>query len=164
MNWRDDPDIILAEQERSAHGRVIRSAVLWLPLFLVTFGCWLFFGYDRVFLGGDYGSTWFLMVVLTIFASLFAFPAIQSVLDLRGGPREEEVNVIRSWSRRDAFVVKNHFLKIESGQILEGNAFAIAGVGDGDRARVRYYPHSAVLIWARKVHDPDEDPESEALA
>jgi hypothetical protein len=59
--------------------------------------------------------------------------------------------------------VKNHFLKIESGQILEGNAFAIEGVDDGDRVRVRYYPHSSVLIWARRVDDEGK-PEVSSLA
>ncbi|MEX0781168.1 MAG: hypothetical protein WD557_00850 [Dehalococcoidia bacterium] len=163
MNWRTDPDLVMAEQERSARGKVIRSAFIWMPLFLISFGSWLFFGFDRIFLDGEFGSTWFLMVVLTIFATLFAFPAVQSVLDLRDGPTEEELNVVRSWSRRDAFVVKNHFLKIESGQILEGNAFAIEGVVDGDRVRARYYPHSAVLIWARRIED-DAGPETPALA
>lgn len=153
MNWKDDPELIMAEQERSARGKVIRSAVIWVPLFAISFGCWLFFGFDRLFLDGEFGSTWFLMVVLTIFAVLFAFPAVQSIQDLREGPREREVNVVRGWSRRDAFVVKNHFLKIEGGQILEGNAFSVEGVDDGDRVRVRYYPHSAVLIWARRIED-----------
>jgi hypothetical protein len=163
MNWRDDPELVMAEQEHSARVKVIRSAVIWIPLFVISLGCWLFFGFDRIFLDGEYGSTWFLMVVLTIFTGLFAFPAIQSLQDIRGGPREEEVKVIRSWSRRDAFVVKNHFLKIESGQILEGNAFAIEGVDDGDRVRVRYYPHSSVLIWARRVDDEGK-PEVSSLA
>jgi hypothetical protein len=163
MNWRDDPDLILAEQERSARWRVIRSAILWLPLFSIAFGCWLFFGFDRLFLDGEYGSTWFLMVVLTIFSGLFVFPAYTSILDLRGGPKEEELNVVRSWSRRDAFVVRNHFLKVESGQILEGNAFSVEGIADGDRARVRYYPHSAILIWARRIDDLEAH-EAETLA
>ena len=151
MNWRDDPDIIVAEQEHSARARVIRSAILWTPVFLICFSAWLFFGFDRVALGGDNGSTWFLVVVLTGLSALFAFPSIQALLDLRGGPHEEEVIVVRRWSRRDAFVVKNHFLKLESGQILEGNALSIEGVEEGDRARVRYYPHSAILIRAERA-------------
>jgi hypothetical protein len=162
MNWKDDPELVMKEQEHSCRVKVIRSAVIWLPLFVIAFACWLFYGFDRLFLDGEYGSTWFLMVVLTIFAGLFAFPAVQSILDLREGPREEEVNVVRSWSRRDAFVVKNHFLKIENGQILEGNAFSVEGVDDGDRVRVRYYPHSAVLIWARRVEE--DAPEAASLA
>jgi hypothetical protein len=151
MNWRDDPELLAMQQEQSAHGKIVRSALLWVPIFAICFGCWLFFGFDRVFLGGDHGSTWFLMVVLSGLTLLFAFPAVQSILDLREGPKEEEVTVVRSWTRRDAFVVKNHFLKIESGQILEGNAFAVEGAQEGERVRVRYYPHSAVLIWARPV-------------
>ena len=148
MKWQSDPDLIVVEQERSAHGRVIRSAVLWTPIFLICFGSLLFFGYDRIALGGDNGSTWFLVGVLTFLSTLFAFPSIQAIMDLRSGPREEDVLVVRSWSRRDAFVVKNHFLKLESGQILEGNALSMEGIQEGGRARVRYYPHSAILIRA----------------
>ena len=160
MNWRDDPDILVAEQEHSAHARVIRSALLWTPVFALCFGCWVYFGFDRVARGGDGGSTWFLMVVLTGLTALFAFPSIQALLDLRGGPREDEVLVVRRWSRRDAFVVKNHFLKLESGQILEGNALSIEGVEEGGRALVRYYPHSAILIWAQRA-EPRTSPLSE---
>jgi len=160
MNWRDDPGILDTEQEHAARAKVIRSAILWTPIFLICVGCLLFFGFDRVFMGGDHGSTWFLLVVLTALTALFGFPAIQGLMDLRSGPREHEVTVVRRWSRRDAFVVKNHFLKLETGQILEGNALSIEGVDDGDRAIVRYYPHSAVLIWARPAEEPPQSVES----
>ncbi len=129
--------------------RIIRSAIIWSPLFIVCAAAWVFFTFDRIFLQ-EYGSTWFLVVVLSILTFLFAFPAIQSWLDLRDGPTEKEVTVVRAWSRRDAFVVKNHFLKLETGQILEGNALSVEGVREGQEAHVRYYPHSAVLIWAER--------------
>jgi hypothetical protein len=154
MNWRDDPDIVTSEQEHAARSKIIRSAILWTPIFAICLGAWLFFGFDRIVLDGENGSTWFLMVVLTGLTTLFAFPAIQSLLDVRGGPLERDVRVIRRWSRRDAFVVKNHFLKLESGQILEGNALSVEGIEDGDQARVRYYPHSAVIVWARRASEP----------
>ncbi len=151
MNWRDDPDVLLVAQERSARARVVRAVLLWTPIFVVCLAALLFFGFDRIALDGERGSTWFLVVVLAGLTILFAFPSIHAFLDLRSGPREHEVLVVRRWSRRDAFVVKNHFLKLESGLILEGNALSIQGVEQGERARIRYYPHSAILIWAQRA-------------
>jgi hypothetical protein len=84
MNWHEDDEVVAAELEHSARVRVIRSAVIWTPLFLLCGGAWVFFTFDRIFLR-DYGSTWFLVVVLTVLTALFAFPAIQSWLDLRAG-------------------------------------------------------------------------------
>lgn len=162
MNWHEDADIITGELEHSARVRVVRSAIIWSPLFLLCGGAWVFFTFDRIFLQ-EYGSTWFLVVVLTVLTSLFAFPAVQSWLDLREGPRERDVRVIRTWSRRDAFVVKNHFLKLESGQILEGNALSVEGVKEGSEARVRYYPHSAILIWAHPLQNPPKESETASL-
>ena len=36
MNWREDPQIAAEIQQRGVRSRLIRSAVLWTPLFLAT--------------------------------------------------------------------------------------------------------------------------------
>jgi hypothetical protein len=62
--------------------------------------------------------------------------------------------VTRRWSRSDSFVLKSHYLRLESGEILRGNIVLLDGIKAGDRVRVLYYPHSAVIVDLEKLVEP----------
>ncbi len=149
MNWQDDAEIQRQLRERSVRNGILRSAIIWTPLFLITAGAFLFFLYD-VLTGGERG-TWFLLVVLGLFTTLFGFQSIHALLDLRGEPRETEDVVVRRWSRTDSFVMRSHYIRLASKQILRGDLDLLDGVREGDRVFVRYYPHSAVITWAERI-------------
>lgn len=154
MNPLDDPELQREAKARAVRAGILRSAVLWVPVALVTAGAFLFFFVDRAFAGGDRGSTWFLVAVLGLLALLFGFQAVQSVLDLAAKPRTRTGRVTRIWSRRDSLVLKTYYVRVDR-QILRADAHAIAGVREGDWVEVTYYPHSAVLIWADVVREPE---------
>ena len=160
MNWHDDPEIQRQVQQRQVRGRLLRSTLLWGPPFLICAALLIFFTADRAVLH-DYGGTWFLVVVLTIFTVLFGFQAIQSFLDLIGETVSEEGRVTRRWARSDSFVIKTHYIRLGK-QILRGDQFILDGIREGDWVEATYYPHSAVLVAVEKRPAPEGAAESVA--
>ncbi len=149
MSWEHDPEIAAKLIEHRVRNGLIRSAVIWTPLFLVTAGGCLFYIADQVF-SLDKGGTWFLVVVLAVLALLFGFQAFQALLDLRASPEEESGTVSRRWSRSDSLVMRSHYIRIGD-HILRGDLLLLDGVKEGDEVRVRYFPHSAVLVAVEKL-------------
>lgn len=148
MNWADDPEIQRVRRERAVRMGILRTALIWTPFFLVTGGAFLFFLYDQVL--GEERGTWFLVIVLGGFATLFGFQSLQAVFDLFGQPRERRGVVTRRWARSDSFVFRTHYVRI-GGHILRGDRDLLMDVKAGDEVVVRYYPHSAVIVGLEKV-------------
>lgn len=162
MNWNDDPQIVRERQKSTARSRLLRSIIIWGPLFLLSLGAFLFWTFDRAFLGGDNGGTWFLVVVLSVLTLLFGFQAIQSALDYFGEPKTDLGYVTRRWARSDSLVVKTHYIRVGK-QILRGDQVILDGIREGDYVEATFYPHSAVLLWVEK-RDPPGGAEKAAAA
>ncbi len=153
-NWKDDPDIQEEMRRRGVRSRILRSAILWTPLFAVMAGLFFFFLWDTAFNSAGHGGSWVLVVILGIMASLFGFQAAQASLDLYSEPHSRTGMVTRRWSRSDSFVIKSHYIRLGK-QILRGDEYQLAGVKDGDYVDVTYYRHSAVVIWLEKLPPPE---------
>lgn len=153
-NWPDDPALQEEMHRRGVRVRILRSAILWTPLFAVMAVLFLFYLWDTALNSGDRGGSWVLVVVIGVMTGLFGFQAIQSLLDLYGEPRRRTGMVTRRWSRNDSFIIKSHYIRLGK-QILRGDEFQLAGVKDGDYVDVTYYEHSAVVIWLEKVAPPE---------
>lgn len=160
IDWSDDPEIQRQLRERSVRSGILRTAIIWTPLLLLSAGALLYFAIDMLTGGGQ--ATWFLLVVLGLFTTLFGFQSIQAILDLRARPRETEDIVTRRWSRSDSLVMRSHYIRLTGRTILRGDAYTLDGISEGDRVHVRYYPHSAVLVSAERVVEPPDIP-GEAL-
>ena len=155
MNWQDDPEIQRKMQQQQVRGRLLRSTLLWGPPFLASLAALIVFTADRLFIH-DFGSTWFLVVVLSVFTVLFGFQAIQSFMDYIGDPIAEQGRVTRRWARSDSFVIKTHYIRLDK-QILRGDQFILDGIREGDWVEATYYPHSAVLVSVEKREAPAEE-------
>lgn len=153
MSWQDDPEVQRQIRINSARGKILRSTIIWMPLFLASLGGLLWFAYDRAFNGGDNGGTWFLVVVLAIITVLFGFQAIQSLTDYLGEPTIERGTVTRRWARNDSLVLRTHYVRIGK-RILRGDAYILDNIKEGDYVEVTFYPNSAVLIWAERKDEP----------
>ncbi len=162
MNWQSDPELVKARQHNGVRGRLLRSAILWTPFFVASLGALAFFAFDRAFLGGDHGGTWFLVIVLLVLTVLFGFQSIQSLLDLIGQPRVESGFVGRRWSRSDSIVIKAHYIRLGK-LILRGDQMVLDGIREGDYVEATFYPHSAVLVWVDKLPPPEGDEASRAV-
>lgn len=158
MNWKDDLEIQAEMHRKGIRGRVLRTAIIWTPLFAIVAALFLFYLVDVLFTGGDRGGTWVLVVILAVVSALFGFQAIQALLDLKGEPRKEVGEVTRRWARTDSLVMKSHYVRVGK-LILRGDAFQLADIREGDYIEATFYPHSATLIWAEKVPNPNAPPQ-----
>lgn len=145
MNWQSDPELAKLEMERRARNSLIRTALVWTPLFLLTFGALLYVLFDRIVLGGDAG-TWFFVGVLILFSILFGYQAFHALLDLRGGPETIEGRVTRRWARTDSLVMRTHYIRLDNRKIFRIDRLFHDDVKVGDSVRVRAYPRSTVVI------------------
>lgn len=152
MNWKEDPQVRAEIQARGVRGRILRSAILWTPLFLVSLGADLFYLVDTI-AGGNHGGTWVLVIVLAVLVTLFGFQSVQSLLDLRAAPLESTGVVTRRWARSDSLVLRSHYVRIDN-RILRGDADLLAIIKEGDYVEASYYPHSAVIVWIEKRPPP----------
>jgi hypothetical protein len=164
MDWQTDPHLMRIEMERRARNGLIRTAIIWTPLFLASAAGLIWAVLNRLFVE-DGGSTWFLVVVLSILTFLFGFQSIQAIRDLIGGPRSTVGMVVRRWARTDSFVMRSHYIRLENKQIFRIDKLFHGDVKEGDRVEVRYYPRTAVVIECEKLPEPGEekgpDPEAE---
>lgn len=152
MNWKDDPQLQAALAESRVRSSLMRSAIIWTPLFLAALVAFLFFAFDEA-TGGDRGS-WFLVGLLTVFSVLLGFQALQPLLDLFGEPAEVSGVVVRRWSRTDSLVVRSHYIRIER-KIFRIDRDLHGDLAEGDNIRVRYYPHSAAVIAVERLAPPE---------
>ncbi|MCC7364133.1 MAG: hypothetical protein IT303_07145 [Dehalococcoidia bacterium] len=155
-DWQDDPEIQQRLREGRVRNGILRTAIIWTPLFLVSAVALVYFLAD-ILTGGNQG-TWFLIVVLSIFTVLFGFQAIQAIMDLRSEPRHTEDIVTRRWSRSDSLVMRSHYIRLASKQILRGDLDLLMEVKEGDRVSVRFYPHSAILVSLDRLAEPPKVP------
>jgi hypothetical protein len=153
VSWQDDPELQKQMRARSVRGKLLRSAVIWGPLFLITLAGTLFYTADILFMDREYGGTWVLVTIVGILAVLFGFQAVQSVLDFFDKPRTESGYVTRRWARSDSLVVRSHYMRLER-KILRGDAYLLAGIKEGDYVEATFYPHSAVLVWVDRAEPP----------
>jgi hypothetical protein len=77
-------------------------------------------------------------------------PALTSTSSAAGNDAEEDES--SAPAGRPACTARN----LTSGQILRGDVVTLAGVKEGDRVRLTYYPHTAVI--ARLDRLPAEEP------
>lgn len=155
MSWEDDPEIQKQLRARSVRGKLLRSAIIWGPLFLLALAGTVFYTVDILFMDRENGATWVLVTILAILTILFGFQAIQSVLDLFDKPRTESGYVTRRWARSDSLVVRSHYMRLEN-KILRGDAFLLAEIKEGNYVEATFYPHSAVLVWVEKRPEPEK--------
>lgn len=156
MNWKDDPEIQAEIRRRGTRGGLIRSAIIWMPLFVVCAGATLFYFVD-VLTGASYGGTWVLVIILAILATLFGFQGIQAVMDLAGSPSEESGYIERRWSRRDSLVMHTQYLRLGR-RILRGDGDMLEPIKEGDYVEASFYRHSAVIVWIEKKKAPADAP------
>lgn len=153
MDWQSDPQLAAAEAERRARNAIIRQAIIWTPLFAVTFGGLIWAVTSKLFFDG--GATWFFVGVLTLLSFLFGYQGIHAIRDLRGGATKRAGKVQRRWSRTDSFVIRSHYIRLEDKQIYRIDKLFHDDVKEGDDVEITYYPHSAVVIHC--VRQPREE-------
>lgn len=154
MNYRlaNDPNEERARLEARIRGGLVRSAIIWTPLFVVTGGAFVYYLLGQLF--GFGGGTWFLVVVLGFLSFLMGFQSINTLRDLAGGTREIEGEVTRRWARRDSLVFQSHYIRLDK-KIFRIDGLYHRDINVGDRVRLRYFPASMVVLTAERLDVPE---------
>lgn len=145
-----------AQEEQMARSALVRTAVIWTPLFALSGGALLYFLAGQLF---DFGNgTWFLVVVLSILSFLFGYQAIGALRDLAGGTAEMRGIVTKRWSRSDSIVMRTHYIRIE-GKIFRINKLLHGDVKQGDEVSIRFYPASMLVVSLERHTNQQKSPD-----
>jgi hypothetical protein len=131
--------------ERQARASVLRSllfysAVLALDLVAIV--------YIAVIAGPPSGFGWVSLTVTLLLGLLLTQQVYQHARDLRAEPEEVEDNLLRKFQRAELiFVMQNHYLQVGR-KIFNVEARDYILVEEGQRVRVRFFPHSLKVVWA----------------
>ena len=150
----DQPEYQLDAQRARARGSIIRTAVIWTPLFVLSGGALLYFTLGQLF---DFGEGWFLVGVLSIVTFLVGFQSVGALQDLIRGTTDVTGQVTRRWARRDSLVIKSHYVRIDGGKIIRLDGLFHTDVAVNDRVRIEYYPSSMVAATVERFEDKEDD-------
>ena len=137
-----------AALERQARLSVIRSlifygAILVLDLLAVV--------YIAAIAGPPSGFGWVSLTVTILLGLLLAQQVYQHGRDVRTEPVEIEDDLLRKFQRAEfVFVMQNHYLQVGR-KIFNVEARDYILVEEGQRVRVRYFPHSLKVVLAGRV-------------
>lgn len=144
-------------EEKIARSSLVRTAIIWTPLFAVTAAALIYFLLGQIF--GFGSGTWFLVIVLSGLSFLFGYQSIGALRDLTGGTTTLRGFVQKRWSRSDSLVMRTHYIRIE-GKIFRINKLLHGDVKQGDDVTIRYYPASMLVVsLERHEHEMPDDEE-----
>jgi hypothetical protein len=97
---------------------------------------------------------------------LFGYQSIQTLRDLAADPQTVEGDVMRRWTKRDAFVAKSHYVTVNK-SIFRIPVDAYMDIIKGDTIRIVAYPHTGTVVEVERLKreekpEPEEAPEPEA--
>ena len=136
---------------RQTRRELLRTAIIWTPLFLAALAGGLFLLIIEV--TGD-GNGWILPALLLIFGALFAYQGLGAVNDLRRGTRMLSGFITRHWRRFD-LGSRSNYLRIDHDKIIRLDRVQHLTVSQGDYVEVEYYPSSMIAVVVRKQEPPE---------
>ena len=131
------------EAHRAARSSLVRTALVFTPMFLLSLG-----GIGLVILNlvreGASGLI-FTLVLLALAASLTGYQSFQSLRDLRISPHVSRGVITRKWSRADLFIMRSHYIYVDR-SVFKVTPLIYAELEEGDSVSVTHYPHTSTVI------------------
>lgn len=152
MTWLDDPELESAMRLHRVRNGLLRTAIIWTPLFLAALAGFIFYAIDSA-TGAQHGGSWVLVVILGIIAFLFGYQSIQTIIDLFGQPIEATGFIQRRWARRDSFIFQTQYIRLDK-HILRGDPLLLLEVKQADYVRILFYPHAGIVIEVEQLTPP----------
>ncbi len=136
----------------SARASILRTAILYTPLFLASAVSAL------LILLGVWDLGIILLVILLFVAFLFGYQSIQSLRDLREELRTTRGPITRIWSKMDLVVTRSYYIRVENNIFRipfasyfdlreEAKRLKAAGLEEeyAIDVRVIHYPHTGTV-------------------
>ena len=133
----------LEEAYRAARSSLIRVALVFTPLFLLSLagiGIVIF----NLVREGPSGLI-ITLLLLSLAAFLTGHQSIQSLRDLRSSPTVSNGLVDRKWSRADLFVLRSYYIYVDR-SVFKVTPLIYTELEEGDKVSVNHYPHTNTVI------------------
>jgi hypothetical protein len=133
----------LEEAYRAARSSLIRVALVFTPLFLLSLagiGIVIF----NLVREGPSGLI-ITLLLLCLAAFLTGHQSIQSLRDLRSSPQVSSGLVDRKWSRADLFVLRSYYIYVDR-SVFKVTPLIYTELEEGDTVSVNHYPHTNTVI------------------
>lgn len=131
------------EAHRAARSSIVRTAVVFTPLFVLSLAG---VGLVLVSLVRDGMSGLVVTLILLVLAALLTgYQSIQALRDLRGSPHVASGSIARKWSRADLFIMRSHYIYVDR-SVYKVSPLIYAELEEGDAVSVTHYPHTNTVI------------------
>jgi hypothetical protein len=145
--------------ERPSRAGLIRSAILYTPLFIATIG-----GILLMLVGVIEGGP-VLLVITLVLAFLFGYQSIQAIRDLRANTTViTQGPVNRIWSKMDMFITRSYYITVDRNifripvqaywDLREEAKRMRADGSDEDyriEVRVEHFPHTGNVVKVERL-------------
>ena len=128
---------------RQARRAVLRSALRWLPLFVVFSAGAVFFFVRAV---TDDAGAWVGFAILGLIALLSLPLLVAALQDLRADPVETEGTLARKWTKADFFLFRGYYFMIGRRVFRVDKSTWLAMPDASARVHLLHYPHTSTLI------------------
>ena len=137
-------------QYRRARRRLIRSALIWTPTFVIFTGMSAYFLVKA--LDSD-SSTWVAFVVTGLLGLLVSFASISALRDLFARPIETEARIQRKWTGSDMLVLPVHYVLVGRRVFRVPKLTYLEMPETGAVVRCLHYPYTNALVDWRPGED-----------
>jgi hypothetical protein len=133
----------LEEAHRAARSSLKRTALVFMPLFLLSLAGIGIVIFNLV--GEGPSGLIITLVLLSLAAFLTGHQGIQSLRDLRSSPTVSSGLVDRKWSRADLFVLRSYYIYVDR-SVFKVTPLIYTELEEGDKVSVNHYPHTNTVI------------------
>ena len=133
----------MEEAHRAARAALVRTALVFTPLFLLSLAGVGAVIWELVVEGP--GGLIVTLVLLCLATFLTGHQSIQSVRDLRSSPRTSGGLIDRKWNRADMFILRSYYIYVER-SVFKVIPLIYGELEEGDRVSVSHYPHTNTVI------------------
>ncbi len=133
----------MPSQRPAAWSAVLRSALLFTPILIVSLIILTYLIIDAVNDGLSAGRT-FALSLAGFVALLLGYQSLTSIRDLFSRPVDTTGVVERRWSRSDLFIFQNVYIFVER-RVFRLEPEQALEIDVGDTVRVTHFPHTGTV-------------------
>ncbi|PZC43090.1 MAG: hypothetical protein DK306_002156 [Chloroflexi bacterium] len=143
-------------QLQKARRQIIRSTLIWLPIFVLFASIAVFFLVRAL---TEESGAWIGFAIVGLIALLTMPLLIAALQDLRAAPIETEGQLARKWRKSDFLIAKAHYVMVGK-RVFRLDSHTWLQMPDVPaRVHVLHYPHTNTLVdWRRSESDEEVGP------
>jgi hypothetical protein len=133
----------MEEAHRAARSSILRTAVVYTPLLLLSLAGIVLVMLNLVREGAS--GLIFTLILLSLAALLTGHQSWQSLRDLRTSPQVSSGPIARKWRRADLFILRSHYIFVDR-SVYKVTPMIYAELEEGESVSVTHYPHTNTVV------------------